>query len=107
MTDDNRTTKHDTLILERHYAASPARVFAAWADPKARARWDIPGEGWELAVLESDFRVGGREYSRFGPKGDPRYWSEGYYLDIVQDARIVSAGAMLRHSIRQAGKVFG
>lgn len=89
-----RSVKHDTIVLERTYNASPARVFAAWADPSARERWDVPGDGWELAEFESDFRVGGREFSRFGPKGDPRYWSEGRYLDIVQDRRIVSAGTM-------------
>lgn len=87
-------TKHATIVLERTYDASPARVFAAWADPKARARWDVPGDGWELAEFESDFRIGGREFSRFGPKGDERFWSEGLYLDIVQDRRIVSAGTM-------------
>lgn len=86
--------KHDTIVLERTYDALSARVFAAWADPAARTRWDVPGEGWELTEFESDFRVGGREFSRFGPKGAPRYWSEGLYLDIVQDKRIISAGTM-------------
>lgn len=89
-----RSLTHDTIVLERTYNASPSRVFAAWADPAARARWDVPGEGWELAEFGSDFRVGGREFSRFGSKGNPRYWSEGRYLDIVQDRRIVSAGTM-------------
>lgn len=81
-------------MLERTYDASPAQVFAAWADPDARRRWDLPGEGWELAEFGSDFWVGGREHSRFGPKGDPRYRSEGVYLDIVPDERIISAGTM-------------
>ncbi len=95
-----RSVVHDTLVLERLYAASPARVFAAWADPEARKRWDVPGEGWELTEFGSDFRVGGREHSRFGPKGNPRFWSEGLYLDIVQDRRIVSAGTMHRGNAR-------
>jgi uncharacterized protein YndB with AHSA1/START domain len=54
----------------------------------------VPGDDWVVAALEQDFRVGGREASRFGPKGDPIYSSEGHYLDIVPNARIVSAGAM-------------
>ena len=28
-----RSTEHTTFVIERSYAASPARVFAAWADP--------------------------------------------------------------------------
>ena len=30
---------HATFSLERSYRASTARVFAAWADPAAKARW--------------------------------------------------------------------
>jgi uncharacterized protein YndB with AHSA1/START domain len=32
--------------------------------------------------------------SFFGPKGAPKYKSEGHYLDIVRDQRIVMAGVM-------------
>ena len=34
-----RSTEHSTFVVERTYPASPARVFAAWADPAAKARW--------------------------------------------------------------------
>jgi len=64
-----RTVQHSTIVVERRYDASPARVFAAWADAAGRSRWDVPGDDWELAEHEQDFRVGGREASRFGPKG--------------------------------------
>jgi len=32
-----RSTQHATFVIERDDAAAPARVFAAWAEPKARA----------------------------------------------------------------------
>lgn len=35
----NRSVLHATFTLERTYPATPARVFAAWADPAAKARW--------------------------------------------------------------------
>jgi uncharacterized protein YndB with AHSA1/START domain len=89
-----RSVQHATTVLDRKFSASPARLFAAWADPVARRQWDVPGNDWVVAGHEQDFRVGGREATRFGPKGDPRYSSEGRYLDIVPDARIVSAGTM-------------
>jgi uncharacterized protein YndB with AHSA1/START domain len=38
-----------------------------------------------------DFRVGGREIDRGGPKGGPIHAFEGYYHDIVPDRRIVFA----------------
>jgi uncharacterized protein YndB with AHSA1/START domain len=37
-----RSTHHATFVIERNYAASPALVFAAWAEPKAR--WFVGSE---------------------------------------------------------------
>ena len=89
-----RTVQHATIVVERKLKASPARVFRAWADQEERARWDVPGDDWVIAEYKQDFRVGGGETSRFGPKGNAKYFSDGSYLDIVQNARIVSAGTM-------------
>jgi uncharacterized protein YndB with AHSA1/START domain len=85
---------HDTITIERTFNASPARVFAAWASSKARARWAVPRDDWESAEERDDFRVEGREVRRFGPKGDPRYRYVTNYLDIVPDRRIIMAGTM-------------
>lgn len=79
-----RTVKHATNVVERKFKSSPARVFAAWADPDAYGRWNFPGDDWEMTEYENDFRVGGRKKKRFGPKGDPKFSSDGSYLDIVR-----------------------
>jgi uncharacterized protein YndB with AHSA1/START domain len=78
-----RSTRHATFVIERSYVASPARVFAAWADPEAKARWFGIPEEYEL-----DFRVGGREVNRGGPPGGPLYTYDAHYHDIVRDQRI-------------------
>ena len=88
-----RSAQHGTIRLERRYKASPARVFAAWAEPKARAKWDVPGR-WVIAEQTFDFREGGREVKRFGPKGDPRLVADTLYLDIVPQRRIVFSYSM-------------
>jgi len=86
---------HVTTVVERRIAAAPAVVFDAWADVGKRARWDLPGgDDWELVELKQDFRVGGRQSARFGPKGAATFWSSGEFLDIAHDLRIVSAGTM-------------
>ena len=77
-----RSAQHGTIRLERRYKAPPARVFAAWAEPQARAKWDVPGR-WVIAEQTFDFREGGRELKRFGPKGDPHLVADTLYLDIV------------------------
>jgi uncharacterized protein YndB with AHSA1/START domain len=95
-----RSVRHDTIVVERAFDASPARVFAAWTDPAARVRWDLPGDEWVIADREYDFRVGGRESRRFGPPGDPIYLAETHYQDIVPDARIVFTYTMTRGETR-------
>ena len=84
-----RSVTHDTFVVERSYPASPARVFAAWADPAAKARWFASPEDWGPDEFELDFRVGGRERSRGGPPGGPLITYEARYQDIVPDERIV------------------
>ena len=85
---------HNTVVMERKFKSSPEKVFAAWADPAAHGHWNVPGEDWVIAEFEQDFRVGGRLHSFFGPKGSPRYRSEGHFLNIAENQRIISAGTM-------------
>jgi uncharacterized protein YndB with AHSA1/START domain len=81
MTD--HSVKHSTFTLERHYAASPAAVFAAWADRDTKARWFATEDG----RYSLDFRVGGTEAVHSGDGADVCARSE--YHDIVPDERIV------------------
>lgn len=90
-----RSVVHDTITVERLLAdVEPVAVFEAWADPALRSQWDNPGDDFVVTEQTQDFRVGGRQTSRFGPPEDPRYWSEGQFLDIVPNRRIISAGTM-------------
>jgi uncharacterized protein YndB with AHSA1/START domain len=81
---------HDTIVFERLYDASPARVFEAFANPEARLRWGTPSGSSGLVYDEVDFRVGGLDISRCGPKGNLICRNETLYRDIVLEHRIVS-----------------
>jgi uncharacterized protein YndB with AHSA1/START domain len=93
---------HSTFVIERDYAASPARVFAAFANPATKRRWFTEGKGSEVLEAIMDFRVGGRESTRFrfqgGPAGAPPKGTEirndTLYQDIVPERRIVFAYTM-------------
>jgi uncharacterized protein YndB with AHSA1/START domain len=86
-----RNVTHATFTVERVYPAPPARVFAAWADPALKARWFAGPDDWGAGEHELDFRVGGREISRGGPRGGPVHTYAAHYFDIVPAARIVYA----------------
>jgi uncharacterized protein YndB with AHSA1/START domain len=95
-----RSTQHATFVIERVYNAPPARVFNAWADPKAKAAWFAGPDGWEKGGHEFDFRVGGRERLSGGPKGGPVHAFDSRYQDIVPDQRIVYAYDMHLDDVR-------
>jgi uncharacterized protein YndB with AHSA1/START domain len=84
------TVKYATFTLDRAYAATPSRVFAAWADPAAKARWFAGPSGEH----ELDFRVGGQEVSSGRPGDGPWLTFESHYHDIVPDERIVYSSTM-------------
>lgn len=84
-------TLHDTIVMERIYAASPSRVFAAWESVEARLRWSIPFPEAGAAYDAADFRVGGLDIMRCGLKDDMRFRAHVRYLEIIPDRRIVMA----------------
>jgi len=79
---------HDTFVIDRHFKAAPSRVFHAFADPDAKAKWfGGPDAKREDELFE--FREGGREtlVSVFGD--GTRFGYYVTYTDIVPDERIV------------------
>lgn len=89
---NKRSVQHTTFVIERTYGASPARVFAAWANPEAKAQWFPRAD-------EFDFRVGGREFNRGSHEG-ATYTYDAHYQDIVPDQRIVYTYIMDRDETR-------
>lgn len=93
------TLRHQTLTFEREYDASPRRLFAAFADPRARERWAVP-PGARLVYDADDFRTGGVDLCRCGAPDDLRYEVENRYLEIEPDQRIV-----VSETVREGGRV--
>ena len=74
------------LRLEREFKAPPARVFAAFTDPKLLAQWWGP-EGMTCPVCEIDLRVGGR-YRTCMRGASSEHWVSGVYREIVPPRRL-------------------
>ena len=89
MTSPAAPATHGSFTLERHFNAKPARVFAAFSDMNARARWFVGPPGWKEVERSLDFRKGGSEVT-------VGQWPDGKQSDfrarfeeIVPDRRIV------------------
>jgi len=80
-----RSAHHDTFTIERVYAAPPAKVFAAWANPVFKRKWFGGPDEWTRSPHRLDFKVGGRESLSGGPAEGPLHRYEAMYHDIVVD----------------------
>jgi uncharacterized protein YndB with AHSA1/START domain len=86
-----RSVSHAVFTIERAYDASPARVFAAWSDPKKKQRWFRGSGAWQRLEYALDFRVGGVEVQNSAAPGKSVHAYRAMIWDIVPDARIVFA----------------
>jgi uncharacterized protein YndB with AHSA1/START domain len=90
-----RSVQHGTFVIQREFAQAPARVFAAWAEPKAKAKWfSGPAGKWKELDRRMDFRVGGSERlrGRFDEGRETEFLA--HYHDIVPNQRIVYSYSM-------------
>lgn len=86
-------------MIERTYEAEPARVFEAWSDPAAKARWFGPPQKPEGAY-SLDFQIGGREHLSIEQAAGPTYTFDAVYQDIVSGQRIIYTYDMHRDEAR-------
>lgn len=94
------TVTHGNFTIVRHYKASPAKAFDAFRDPTKKRRWFAESTGFHVDSFDMDFRVGGTERACFRfvadkpiEEGTPCI-NDTVYMDIVEDARIVTAYTM-------------
>jgi uncharacterized protein YndB with AHSA1/START domain len=88
-----RSTTHATFVIERDLPHPPAKVFAAYADPKKKTKWFGGPPEWD-SFHSMDFRIGGKEISQGGPPGGTVHKMSGEYWDIVENERIVMSYEM-------------
>lgn len=67
------SSRFATLTFERNVAAPVSVLWQAWTAPAARAVWAAPTPAVEVAFLEADTRIGGREVSLCRWKASPTF----------------------------------
>jgi len=84
-----RKVTHASFSIERSYDVPPERVFRAFADPEAKAKWFAGSAEWRQGKRSMDFRVGGKEHLSGGVTGKPPHIFDATYQDIVPNERII------------------
>ena len=82
-------TSTGTVTLHRVFRAPPDRVYRAFLDPDAMAKW-LPPHGFTGRVLNMDARVGGRyrmQFTNFSNGQSHAFGGE--YLELIPGERIV------------------
>ena len=81
-------TKDISLSLVRTIKARPEEVFAAWTDPKTLKKWMSPTKEMEVAVAETDLKVGGRYRIVMREPNGKEHKVVGMYKEIENPKRI-------------------
>ena len=102
---------HNTFDIAHVYPVPPAKVYAAFADDELKKKWAFMDPAMATTErYENDFRVGGKETSRFrmivtSPGGSPVgtiMGGDAVYMDIVENQRIVWTYTMLVNDTRMS-----
>jgi uncharacterized protein YndB with AHSA1/START domain len=89
-----RSVVHASFTITRRWNATPARVFAAFADQQKKDLWFGGGLDWTPVSRSFDFRVGGHENEAGRWKNGVVSHFDCTYLDIVPDERIIYSYVM-------------
>ncbi|HEY5265876.1 MAG TPA: SRPBCC family protein [Acidimicrobiales bacterium] len=99
-----RTVTCNTFTIERTLAASPERVFEAFANAKQKAQWLAPLDGEApgdvFVHAEFDFKVGGHEQFTFVEEDGRKMRYNATFYDIVPTQRIVYSYEMYSNESR-------
>jgi uncharacterized protein YndB with AHSA1/START domain len=82
----------DPIVVECYFAASPAKVYEAWTDPKIVVKWfGLAPNSLHSATI--DLRPGGAWQFLKTKDGDKSMGFEGEYLDIQPGEKLVFSWA--------------
>ena len=86
---DPATVDKPSLRLERHFDASPEKVWRAWTDPQALSAWFGPGEVNSVTLAQTDVRVGGRFRVAFRMPDGQEHDVSGIYREVQPPRKLV------------------
>lgn len=90
---DTARAEPTRLVIRRHYAVAPQRVWQAWTEPQALIAWFGPGAPHSVTTAELDLRVGGRYHIVFHTPDGENHDVSGVYQEVDPPRRLVFSWA--------------
>lgn len=81
------------LRISRRYPVAPEKVWRAWTEPKALARWFGPGDTDSVTQAELDVREGGAYRIAFVTQDGQSHQVSGIYQEVVPLRKLVFSWA--------------
>ncbi|MCV0394817.1 MAG: SRPBCC family protein [Rhizobiaceae bacterium] len=95
MTNDAKPADSRELVLTRLLDAPRDKLYRCWTEPELMEQWFAP-KPWKVTDVKTDVRTGGgNSFTMRGPEGEA-FPSEGVYLEIVPNEKIVFTDAYTR-----------
>lgn len=81
-------TEVPVFLISRQFAASPERVYDAWADPVKMAQWSGP-KGSQVQILQGTQAEGHSTIARTAAPGGPEMFSLSLWRELTPHRRVV------------------
>ena len=82
------TPKVPVFVISRQFAASPERVYEAWADPMKMAQWSGP-KGSSVEILQGSQVAGQATIARTASPDGPEMFSLCLWRELTPHSRVV------------------
>lgn len=88
-------TEGDThVVVTRHFAAPPEKVYQAHIDPKLVQKWMLGPEGWTMPVCIIEAKPGGNIRYEWSKGSSGGFYLTGEFIELVPFSKIVHVERM-------------
>ena len=78
-----------SLAIVRKLKASPRTVWRALTQPDVQKRWIAPSDDFEVFIVETDLRVGGRYHILMKTRAGVGHEVSGVYREVTVNTKLV------------------
>ena len=88
-------TEGDThVVVTRHFAAPPEKVYRAHTDPELIQKWMLGPEGWNMPICINEAKPGGKIRYEWAHPQKGSFYVTGEFVELVPYSKLVHVERM-------------